>query len=146
MIATVKTWCREHRSLLLYLLFGVLTTAVDWGIRFSCYSGFATALEQSPWLLHLFDLLAWIGAVLFAYVTNRIWVFHSKKHGWIPILSEAIAFAGSRVLTLALQEGFMFLFCTVLGQNKFLFTLIVSVLVVLLNYVISKLLVFRKQK
>jgi putative flippase GtrA len=84
--------------------------------------------------------------VAFAYVTNRIWVFESKRRGFLPILGEIAAFAGGRVVTLLLQEAIMAVFCTWLGLNMYLFKIIAAVLVVILNYFISKLLVFRKSK
>ena len=146
MIARVKELFAKHKEVILYVIFGGLTTVVDTVVRFSCYYLFASAMEQYPLLLHVFDVAAWAAAVLFAFITNRIWVFESKKKGFLPILGELASFAGGRVLTLGIQEAFMFLFCTVLHYNKYLFTVIVAVIVVILNYFISKLLVFRKKK
>ena len=79
-------------------------------------------------------------------MTNRIWVFESKRKGFFPIVCEIAAFAGGRVLTLLLQEAIMGIFCTWLGLNEYLFKVIAAVLVIILNYFISKLLVFRKTR
>lgn len=146
MIERIKRLCQKYRSVILYIIFGGLTTVVDTVIRFSCYYFFASAMEQFPLLLHVFDVAAWAAAVLFAFVTNRIWVFESKKTGFLPILGELASFAGGRVFTLLLQEVLMFVFCTVLSLNPFLFTVIVAVLVVILNYFISKWFVFKKKQ
>jgi putative flippase GtrA len=123
-----------------------MTTVVDWSVSFLLYYLWGDAIEATPLLLHGADVIAWVAAVAFAYVTNRIWVFESKRRGFLPILGEIAAFAGGRVVTLLLQEAIMAVFCTWLGLNMYLFKIIAAVLVVILNYFISKLLVFRKSK
>lgn len=138
--------CKKYREQLLYLIFGGLTTLVDWVIRFALYHFWLDQTSAPDALLHVVDVIAWIAAVTFAYVTNRIWVFESKKHGFLPILGEIGSFAGGRVATLLIQEIIMFAFVTQMGLNKYLFTVITAVLVIILNYVFSKLFVFRKNK
>jgi putative flippase GtrA len=137
---------KKYKSIILYIIFGGLTTVVDWSISFLLYYLWGDAIEATPILLHGANVIAWVAAVAFAYVTNRIWVFESKRHGLIPIAGEIAAFAGGRVLTLFLQEAIMGVFCTWLGLNEYIFKVIAAVLVVILNYFISKLLVFRKSK
>lgn len=137
---------KKYKSLILYVIFGGLTTVVDWSISFLLYYLWGDAIEATPILLHGANVIAWVAAVAFAYVTNRIWVFESKRRGFLPILGEIAAFAGGRVLTLILQEVIMGVFCTWLGFNEYLFKIVAAVLVVILNYFISKLLVFRKSK
>ena len=137
---------KKHKSVILYILFGGLTTVVDWSISFLLYYLWGDAIEATPILLHGANVIAWVAAMAFAYITNRIWVFESKRRGLLPILGEIVAFAGGRVLTLLLQEAIMAVFCTWLGLNEYLFKIIAAVLVVILNYFISKLVVFRKTK
>lgn len=137
---------KKYKSVILYIFFGGCTTVVDWGVSFLLYYLWGDAIEATPVLLHGANVIAWVAAVTFAYVTNRIWVFDSKRRGFLPILGEIGAFAGGRVLTLLLQELIMAVFCTWLGLNQYLFKVIAAVLVVILNYFISKLLVFRKKK
>lgn len=137
---------KKYKSIILYIIFGGMTTVVDWSISFLLYYLWGDAIEATPLLLHGANVIAWVAAVAFAYVTNRIWVFESKRHGFLPILGEITAFAGGRVLTLLLQEAIMGVFCTWLGFNEYIFKVIAAVLVVILNYFISKLLVFRKTK
>lgn len=147
MIEKIKEILKKNRSIILYLLFGGLTTLVDLAIRFSLY---LIDIEITVGNINLYrravDVLAWICAVLFAFYTNRIWVFGSTAKGFVPILRELVAFAGGRIGTFLLQEGILFLFCNILHQNDFVWSVIAAVLVVILNYVISKLLVFRKKK
>ena len=128
----------SNREVILYLVFGVLTTAVDWLISFILY--------RTEMNLHLANTLAWVGAVLFAYVTNRIWVFESRKTGIGAITLELIAFAGGRVATLLMQEGIFVIFCDLLKWNEYVIKIAAAVLVVIGNYIISKLLVFRQSR
>ena len=137
---------KKYKSVILYVLFGGLTTVVDWTVSFLLYYFWGEAIEATPILLHGANVIAWVAAVAFAFVTNRIWVFESKRRGFLPVLFEITAFAGGRVLTLLLQEAIMAIFCTWLGLNLYLFKVVAAVLVVILNYFISKLLVFRKTR
>ena len=127
----------KNREILLYLIFGVLTTLVDWSISFGLY--------QTEMNLHLANTLAWVAAVLFAYVTNRTWVFESRRSGFLPIAAELLGFAGGRIATLLMQEAVFAVFCDWLGMNEYVIKLVAAVLVVIGNYIISKLLVFRKR-
>lgn len=145
MLARIKALCRRYREQLLYLVFGGLTTAVDWGVCFVGYRALAAQLDAYWFTVHIIDVVAWMAAVLFAFVTNRIWVFESRRHGLLPVLGELGAFAGGRVATLLMQEAIMAIFFTGLGWNEYAVKLAAAVLVVVLNYFISKLLVFRKK-
>ncbi len=137
---------KKYKSVILYIIFGGLTTVIDWGVSFLLYYLWGDAIDATPILLHGANVVAWVAAVAFAYVTNRIWVFESRRRGFLPILGEIAAFAGGRVTTLVLQEILMAVFCTWLGFNEYIMKLIAAVFVVILNYFISKLFVFRKQK
>ena len=135
---------KKHKSVILYIIFGGMTTVIDWTVSFLLYYFWGEAIDATPILLHGANVIAWVAAVAFAYVTNRIWVFESKRRGFVPIVCEIAAFAGGRVLTLLLQEIIMGVFCTWLGLNEYLFKLVAAVLVIIANYVLSKLIVFRK--
>ena len=137
---------KKYKSVILYIIFGGMTTVIDWTVSFLLYYLWGEAIDATPILLHGANVIAWVAAVTFAYVTNRIWVFESKRRGFVPIVCEIAAFAGGRVLTLLLQEVIMGVFCTWLGLNEYLFKLVAAVLVIILNYFISKILVFRKTK
>ena len=137
MIERIRHLASKYREILLYLFFGVLTTAVDWLISFALYS---TGLN-----VHAADVIAWCAAVLFAFVTNRKLVFASKSVTPASIARELILFSGGRVTTLLLQELIVFVFYDLLTWNPYLVKMAAAVLVVILNYVISKLLVFRKK-
>ena len=136
---------KKYKSVILYIIFGGLTTMVDWSVSFTLYYLWGDAIEATPWLIHGANVIAWVAAVAFAYVTNRIWVFESKRRGLGAIVAEVSAFAGGRVFTLLLQEVLMAVFFTWLGFNEYLVKIVAAVLVVILNYFISKIFVFRKK-
>lgn len=146
MIQKIKDLFQKHREVLLYLVFGVLTTAVDWVVSYLLYFFWGDAIEETAVLIHVANAIAWAAAVIFAYVTNRIWVFESTRHGLLPILGELASFAGGRVLTLLLQEAMFVIFFHWLGISEFIVKIIAAVLVVIANYFISKLLVFKNKK
>lgn len=133
----IRMLIRKHYDILSYLFFGVLTTAVNYVVYLPCYN-----------LLHLSaslsNVIAWAAAVAFAYVTNKPFVF--KSHDWSAqtVLPELGKFVGSRILSGALETGMIFVTVDVLFWDGNVMKLVTSVLVVILNYVASKLLVFKK--
>ena len=146
MIQKIKKLLLQYREVLLYLIFGGLTTVVDWGLSFLLYHFWGDAIEANTILVHGANVIAWAAAVLFAFITNRIWVFKSEKKGFLPILGELGSFAGGRVMTLLLQEAIFVIFFDIMGISEFIVKLIAAVLVIILNYFISKLIVFRKKR
>ena len=129
----------KYRDVILYLFFGVCTTAVNvlvyWLVAY-CLNGGTT----------ISTILAWFMAVLFAYFTNRKWVFHSVAVQTKEILKEAVAFFSCRLTTGIVDVGCMFVFVQILGMNDMLIKLGSNILVIILNYIASKLLIFRKVK
>ena len=142
MIEKIKALCVKHREILVYLIVGGLTTVVSWAAKFlwnlAFYGGTPdpTALQNT-----ILSVVENAAGIAFAYPTNRRWVFQSKNPN---ILAEAGSFVGSRLLTMLLGWLLNLLFTNVLGVPMMISTIIASVFVVVGNYVISKLLVFRK--
>ena len=127
-----------NREIMLYLVFGVLTTLVDWVVSFALY--------RLPINTHIANVIAWVAAVLFAYVTNRVWVFESKREGVRAIARELGVFAGGRVATLAMQELVFLALHDMLHISEYIVKVIAAVLVVIGNYAVSKWIVFRKDE
>ena len=142
MIDKIRALCVKHREILVYLIVGGLTTLVSWAAKFlwnlAFYGGTPdpTALQNT-----ILSVVENAAGIAFAYPTNRRWVFQSKNPN---ILAEAVSFVGSRLLTMLLGWLLNLLFTNVLGVPMMVSTVIASVFVVVGNYVISKLLVFRK--
>lgn len=125
----------RYREPLLYLFFGVLTTAVSWGSFYLFH--YPLSVDEL-----IANLLSWVAAVLFAFFTNRVWVFRTHGYGF---LQEMALFCGARLSTLMLEEGIIFLFVTILSFDAMAVKMIGNIAVLVLNYILSKLLVFRKK-
>lgn len=126
-----------------YIIVGGLTTVVSIGLKYLLL--FTILDAKDAFELQLSVILSWVGAVAFAYIANRIFVFNSKSK---EILKEITTFVGGRVATLLMEMVIMWFFVTLLGLNSdtwvVIFTLICQVLITILNYFISKFLVFKK--
>ena len=137
MIQKIRALLKKHYDILVYLVFGVLTTVVNYVIYLPCYNllHFSAAVS---------NVLAWVVAVAFAYVTNKPFVFRSHDWSAQTVVPELTRFVGSRIASGGLETLIIFLTVDCLGWNGNLMKLMTSVLVVILNYIASKLLVFRK--
>ena len=120
-----------------YLFFGVLTTAVNYAVYLPCYNMLGLPAAVS-------NVIAWVAAVAFAYLTNKPFVF--KSHDWSmkTVLPELAKFVACRVGSGVLETVILLTFVDWLGWDGNVMKLVTSVLVVVLNYVGSKLLVFKK--
>ena len=128
----------RYKSVLLYIFFGGLTTVVSIGSFVICDS----------WLdinTLIANVISWICAVSFAYATNRVWVFQSCAKGK-EILSEALSFFSGRLATLGIEEAMLLILVTMLHFNSLAVKVIAQFVVLVLNYFISKLLVFRNHR
>ena len=137
MIEKIRALAKRYEDILSYLFFGVLTTAVNWLIYFPCFNWLRLPAAGS-------NAIAWVGSGIFAYLTNKPFVF--KSHDWSAgtVVPEFATFVGSRLLSGALETGLIFVMVELLAWNGNLMKILVSVLVVVMNFAASKLLVFRK--
>lgn len=135
----ILSMIKKHREVVLYLVFGVLTTLVNILVYF--------ILADVLGIYYLAgNAAAWVLSVLFAYVTNRTYVFQSKASGAAAVARELILFVGCRLLSGAFDMGCMYLCVDVLRMDGMLAKIISNVIVVILNYLFSKLLIFRKKR
>ncbi len=132
---------KKHKEIINYVIVGGLTTIVSMALF---YGSTWTFLDgNNAFQLQIANVISWVGSVLFSYVANRIFVFESKNP---KIVKELVSFVSSRILTLLLDMGTMFLLSTVLHVNYNISKIIAMVLVTVGNYVISKIFVFKKDK
>lgn len=124
-----------------YLIVGGLTTLLSLAVYYLCVLTFLN--PNIPIELQIANVISWIVSVLFAYVTNRLFVFKSKQKN---VKKEAISFIGSRVLTLLLDMLTMYVLVSILHINDKIGKIIAQFIVIVGNYVISKLFVFKKNK
>lgn len=134
---TMKDLWIKYKEIILYVFFGGLTTLVS----LVSYAASIEILAMHPLLA---NIISWILAVSFAYVTNKIWVFSSKNRGIKGILKEAISFYAGRLATLCMEEGILLVGITLLAWNAILVKLAAQFLVLVANYLLSKLLIFRQ--
>lgn len=136
---------KKNKEVLLYLFFGVLTTVVSF-VTGILSNKMLLSYGCSEWLAtQTSTVISWICAVTFAFVTNRVWVFDSDKHGARAVLAEGASFYGGRLFTLLVEMFMMWLGHTVIGIGYIVTKIIANVVVLVLNYVISKLIVFKKK-
>lgn len=143
-----KIWnlYKKYEEIINYLIVGGLTTVVAIGSKLLLLF---TILDQTNGLeLQIAEIISWFLAVTFAYVTNRIFVFKSKTNG-SKCAREILNFFEGRILTQIIQMFIMWFFVTLLKLDSnvwvIVFTLVCQVMQIVLNYVISKLLVFKKE-
>ncbi len=159
----IKELFIKYKEIILYIIFGVLTTLVNWVTYWLFAQIWAEQMEQEQAFFTIFgntitvrlffifivSFIAWVAGVAFAFVTNKIWVFESKS--WKPsvALKEFWLFVVARLIT-GVLEWFGVPLLVAIGLNQPLFgaegfvaKLIVSVIVVILNYVFSKLIIFK---
>ncbi len=128
----------KYESALLYIFFGALTTLVSIGTQYIAYAvGLGTVASTA---------VSWICAVLFAFFTNKVFVFGSKSFEKKLFLRELFSFVGARLFSFLLELGFMLVTVDVLSLNKFVMKLIAQVFVLVLNYIFSRFLIFKKKK
>ena len=132
------SWYNRYREVIFYLVFGVLTTVVN---------------ILSFYIMDLFGVntyvnntIAWVLSVIFAYVTNKLFVFESKTNGRKELVKEVSSFFGARILSYVIDMAGMYLLVSILLTNKMFAKVVMNVVVIILNYIFSKLFVFQKKK
>ena len=135
---------KKHREIINYIVFGGCTTLVSW----ATYALFVGGMDME---ILAGKILSWICAVSFAFVTNKLWVFFSKAVDWKTWLREGVEFFASRAATGVVEVlGLPALMklgldASLFGVEGFAANIVVTVVVIILNYIVSKFLVFRKK-
>ena len=138
MFERIKALFIKYRELISYVFFGGLTTVVSFG------SYFVLNLIGVNYLVS--QVISWILAVAFAYVTNKKYVFDNKNSSKQGLIVQILMFYGSRLFSFGVETLLLTGMVSGLGQNENLSKVVVSVIKVILNYFTSKLIVFRKNK
>ena len=128
---------KNYKQGILYLFFGALTTAVNIISYYVSYNILKIPNVTST-------VIAWALAVLFAFVTNRIFVFESKAKGFKEIIRELLAFFICRFLTGAMDVLIMWISVDIMNWNSLVWKILSNVLVMILNFLASKLFIFKK--
>ena len=138
MVQKIRALLEKYWDVITYLVFGVLTTVVNYLVYLPVYNllGISAAVSNA---------IAWVAAVAFAYLTNKPFVFKSRDWSMETVLPELSKFVGCRVASGAMETAIIFVTVDLLHWNGNIWKLVTSVLVVILNYFGSKLLVFKKK-
>ena len=150
---TIKELILKYKELIVYVIFGGLTTVVNLVV----FTLSGMVLGDERYLIS--NIIAWFAAVIFAYITNKLWVFESKSWDIRVLLKEIPSFFAARVLSFLIEEAGLFVFVDLLSfkdislkilsfelGGELIAKAVLAVIVVVLNYVFSKLVIFRKKK
>lgn len=137
----VQELLQKYGEIIRYLIIGVLTTLVSLIVYYGLV--FTILNPENPVELQIANITSWVISVTFAYITNRSYVFRVKDH---HKLAELIKFFGSRLLTLFVDMVIMFIFVSLLHFNDKIIKIIAQIIVIILNYLLSKFVVFIKPK
>lgn len=136
-IRIFKPFYKKHKEVLLYLFFGGLSFFLNIGLFWILNRGLRMNALGA-------NVVCWIVCVLFQFFTNRKWVFDGKTENAAGFLRQISSFFAGRLFVLAIEELILAVFITWLDFNSMVVKLVAQVIVIVLNYVISKLIVFHK--
>ncbi len=139
MLDKIKQYGEVYKEVIRYGVAGVATTVINIVVYKLCYDALGISNVVS-------NIIAWILSVLFAFVTNKIWVFESKSLKPSVLIKETITFFGCRLATGLLDLAIMYVTVDVMAYNSTLMKCISNVIVIVVNYVASKLIIFSKKK
>lgn len=139
LIQKVKELIKKYEEIIKYLIIGVLTTIIN-------YLVFVISINSFGIEMHISNIIAWIVSVIFAYFTNKLFVFESKSFAFQIIGKEILSFGAARVFSLVLEEIILYVFVNLLNMNQLIIKLIANVVVIIVNYVLSKFIIFKKPK
>lgn len=139
LIQKIKELVYKYEELIKYLIIGVLTTAINYII-------FAILVNIAKVEMHTSNIIAWIISVIFAYFTNKLFVFESKSFKLDVLGKEIVSFGAARVLSLIMEEIILYVFVNLLNMNQLIIKLIANIIVIVVNYILSKFIIFKKPK
>ena len=135
----IKELYFKYKEVINYLIFGVLTTVVS----ITVFYVFNKPLGLNE---HVANIISWLCAVLFAYITNKLFVFESKTADRKELIKEIISFYGARLLTLGIEEAILFIGVSLLKIDSMFVKVAAQFIVIVANYVLSKLFIFKGKK
>lgn len=130
---------KKYKELIMYLIFGVLTTLVNIVTYYISTKIFHIDYQIS-------NVIGWILSVTFAFITNKIFVFESKDRTLNKVLKEGLSFYSFRLISLGLDMAIMYVMVSLLNINDLISKVVSNIIVVIINYIFSKLFIFKKDK
>lgn len=132
------SWYNKYKEGLLYLFFGGCTTLINI-ISFVIFRQFKLGVDVS-------NIIAWLIAVIFAFITNKLFVFDSKNTDRKTVMKETISFLIARVISLGIDTGLLHLMIDFMKIHEVIAKVISNIVVIIVNYIFSKLFIFKKEK
>lgn len=139
MLKRICSLVRLHKDIIIYIFFGVLTTLVNYAVYFPLYN--LTSISAT-----ICTCIAWLVSVLFAFLTNKPFVFNSHDWSAGTVVQEFSKFIGCRIVSGALEAIIVLITIDILNWNGNIWKIVTGVLVIILNYVGSKVFVFANKK
>ncbi len=130
----------KYKEIILYIVFGGLTTVINIAVY-----GVLSYIIDDPNYILLVNVIAWAASVAFAFVVNKWFVFESKTTEKKAVGKELVAFVGARVVSLIAESLILGVFVSLLRLNEMVFKIIAQVVVLVMNYIFSKLVIFKKK-
>lgn len=134
----IKELFEKYKEIINYLIIGVLTTVINYAIYVIAIKSFVIDIFTS-------NIIAWIITVIVAYFLNKQFVFESKSYKLNVIGREIISFGLARIFSLLLEEAILFIFVEKFSMNELIIKLIANIVVIVVNYVLSKFIIFKKK-
>lgn len=139
LLRKLKPLYERQKGIILYIFFGGLTTVVS----FVVFWFFVHIIPFDPLVA---NTISWVISVAFAFFTNRVWVFNSPTHSARAFFKQLFMFYVGRLFSFAVEQLMIFVFINKLGFNDLIIKLIATIIVLILNYIISKVIVFRTKR
>ena len=139
MIHKVISYIKKHRDIVSYIAFGILTTVINWGVFFFSRELLKISATAS-------NIIAWVISVLFAFLTNKPFVFKSKNWSWEVVIPEFIKFVTCRIGSGVFETVFLFITVDCINLNGTVLKLIASGVAMVLNYILGKYIAFKDSK
>lgn len=133
----IKELYNKYKEIIVYVIFGVLTTLVNYIVYFALVDFLGVNYLIS-------NGIAWVVSVIFAFVTNKAFVFESKSWKVMTLLKEGVLFAAARIFSGVLETAMLYVFVEQMHFDNGIIKIIAGIIVIIVNYVLSKLVIFRK--
>ena len=137
-IELTKKLFNKYKEIIMYGIMGVLTTIVNIIVFAICEKIIGINALVS-------NVIAWIGSVIFAYITNKLFVFESKSFKKEILIKEIISFTSARIFSLLLEEVIIYVMIDIMNINSLIVKVFSNIVVIVVNYIFSKLVIFKKK-
>ena len=138
-IKLIKDLFNKYKELIMYGIMGVLSTIINIAVFALCEKVFGISALIG-------NIIAWLVAVIFAYITNKLFVFESKSFKKDVLVKEITSFTSARIFSLLLEEIIIYVMIDIMNINSLIVKVFSNIVVIIINYIFSKLVIFKKKE